>query len=131
MRERADLPRFDRYSIPPREGSIECKFCPARIMPAGARDHMRAKHPEKWEEFLAMRQFVSVEFKEGGRPYAYHYDGEPLAIGDRARVPLGHGEKTVKVIEIWDRPPPFETKAILGLAPADELELKGENDHAE
>jgi hypothetical protein len=47
MREDDRLPRFNRYSIPPREGTVECQFCPSWIKPEGIADHMRAKHPER------------------------------------------------------------------------------------
>lgn len=40
------LPRFNRYSIPPREGTVQCEHCPSWLKPRGLDDHMRAKHPE-------------------------------------------------------------------------------------
>jgi hypothetical protein len=41
---RSALPRFNRYSIPPRPGTIQCKHCPAWVKPNGMHDHMHAKH---------------------------------------------------------------------------------------
>lgn len=38
------LPRANRYSIPPREGTIQCKHCASWVKPIGMRDHMHAKH---------------------------------------------------------------------------------------
>lgn len=50
------------------------------------------------------RQYVAVKFRPGDkRSYTYHNDGEP-----------------VKVVTIGPVIPIFETKAILGLAPAAE-----------
>lgn len=46
MREDDRLPRFNRYSIPPRPGTVQCDHCPAWVKPQGVRDHMKAKHPE-------------------------------------------------------------------------------------
>lgn len=47
MREGDRLPRFNRYSIPPRDGTIQCAHCPAWVKPGrGLADHLRAKHPE-------------------------------------------------------------------------------------
>mgnify|MGYP000339005455 FL=1 len=63
------------------------------------------------------RQFVAVRFNEwSNRPYPYHNDGEPLAIGDVAKVPdpKEDGWKRVEVMAIVDDAPAFPTKAILG-----------------
>jgi hypothetical protein len=39
------LPRFNRYNIPPRPGTIQCKHCPAWLKgEQGMHDHMHAKH---------------------------------------------------------------------------------------
>lgn len=46
MREDDRLPRFNRYSIPPRPGTVQCEHCPSWVKPEGVDDHMRAKHPE-------------------------------------------------------------------------------------
>jgi hypothetical protein len=79
------------------------------------------------------RQFVAIKFREADqRSYTYHNDGPPVSIGDRVLVPSRNGgSQAVIVAGLGIDPPPFETKAILGLEPADELDLKGENDHAE
>lgn len=50
MREDNRLPRFNRYSIPPRAGTVECEHCPAWVKPEGMADHLRAKHPDKIKE---------------------------------------------------------------------------------
>lgn len=68
-----------------------------------------------------MRQFVAVAFRAGDRrTYTYHNDGAPVAIGDRVLIEKrGGGEQAVTVAEISDEDPRFQTKPILGLAPAD------------
>lgn len=76
------------------------------------------------------RQFVAVAFKAGGRPYTYHNDGPPVAIGDLVRVPIRHGVQKAHVVGLEETPPPFETKAILGAEPLFAAEPTGENDHA-
>jgi len=38
------LPRFNRYSIPTRPGTVECTLCPSWVKPEGMADHMRDKH---------------------------------------------------------------------------------------
>lgn len=50
MREDDRLPRFNRYSIPPRAGTVECEHCPSWVKPEGMADHMRAKHPDQAKE---------------------------------------------------------------------------------
>jgi hypothetical protein len=47
QRERVDLPRFNPYSIPPRDGTVQCEHCPRWIKPVGMAQHIRDKHPEK------------------------------------------------------------------------------------
>lgn len=64
-----------------------------------------------------MRQYIEVQFAPGGRPYTYHNDGPPVAIGDRVKVSTPReGEKIVVVSGIDRDAPPYTTKAILGLA---------------
>jgi ABC-type Fe3+/spermidine/putrescine transport system ATPase subunit len=67
-----------------------------------------------------MRQFIAVRFKAGiGRAYTYHNDGEPVAVGDRVLIEKrGGGEQSATVAEIHEDEPPFETKPIIGKAPA-------------
>lgn len=66
----------------------------------------------------ANRQFVACVFREDdARSYTFHNDGEPVAIGDRVRVPgRKFGEQTATVSALVDAAPPFPTKPILGLA---------------
>ena len=67
-----------------------------------------------------MRQFVACVFREGQtRTYTYHNDGEPVAKGDRVQIMArdGIGKQTLIVADLVDKPPQFETKAILGKAP--------------
>lgn len=62
------------------------------------------------------RQFVACKFRsEDKRSYTYHNDGEPLAVGDFAKVMdrSGDGWKRVEVVSIADQAPPFPTKPIL------------------
>lgn len=76
----------------------------------------------------AGRQFVAVAFKEGGRPYTYHNDGEPLALGQLVRVPVRHSEQSGAIVGIEDSPPPFETKPIIGLADAAEAQSEDQKE---
>jgi len=41
------LPRFNRYSIPPAAGTVDCPYCAARPKLNGLADHIKAKHPER------------------------------------------------------------------------------------
>ena len=64
-----------------------------------------------------MTQYVAVKFSPvDSRSYTYHNDGEPLAVGDMAKVPA-RGDpsawRRAKVEAIVDKPD-FDTKAILG-----------------
>lgn len=64
-----------------------------------------------------VRQYVACTFRLGDtRSYTYHNDGEPLVIGDVAKVMdrSGDGWKRVHVVAIGDTPPSFQTKPILG-----------------
>jgi hypothetical protein len=45
MREDDRLPRFNRYLISLRPGTVECRLCPAWVKPEGMADHFKAKHP--------------------------------------------------------------------------------------
>ena len=66
------------------------------------------------------RQYVACAFVEGGRAYTYHFDGEqPLAKGERVVVDGKNGEAKISVVEIVEKPPQFETKAIKGRAPVE------------
>jgi len=56
------------------------------------------------------RQYVVVSFG-GGKPYTYHNDGEPLAVGDRVIVSTLNGSRVVDVVNLLDKPPPFTTQA--------------------
>jgi len=62
------------------------------------------------------RQFVGVDFRPGGRVYTYHWDGEPVTLGDLVRVPekSGDGWKKVRVVEVSWTAPAYATRAILG-----------------
>lgn len=63
------------------------------------------------------RQYLSCEFKPGGRRYTYHHDGEPCAPGDRVNVETRGGSiKPITVAEISPHAPLYETKPIVGLA---------------
>ncbi len=65
------------------------------------------------------RQFVACKFRSSdARTYTYHNDGEPLAIGDKARVeaPRDEGWVTVEVVAITEAPT-FPTKPIIEKAP--------------
>jgi hypothetical protein len=61
------------------------------------------------------RQYIACTFREGDvRKYTYHWDGEPLAVGDRVVVSTDRGASTITVAEIVSEPPRFATKAIAG-----------------
>ena len=61
------------------------------------------------------RQFIECRFRPGDvRSYAYHWDGEPCALGDFVEVETRGGAKArVEVIALLDKAPPFATKPIL------------------
>lgn len=69
-----------------------------------------------------MRQYPEIKFREEDRrTYAYHWDGEPLRVGDMVDVE-GRGGKpaSVKIHFIGMEQPPFATKPIIGKSkPAD------------
>lgn len=66
---------------------------------------------------MSNRQYAACEFKPGSRAYTYHWDGDPLAPGDRVMVEArSGGNQAVSVVSASDQPPPFATKPILGLA---------------
>lgn len=44
---RSALPRFNRYAIPPRNGTVQCALCCSWVKPEGLADHMAAKHPQE------------------------------------------------------------------------------------
>jgi hypothetical protein len=70
---------------------------------------------------MSALQFVAVAFTPGGRRYTYHHGGEPVTVGDRVLVPArGGGTIAVTVEAILDGKPDYETKPIIGLAPADD-----------
>lgn len=66
------------------------------------------------------RQYLSIAFRDGAREYTYHNDGEPVAKGDKVKLPGrkpddGWQRGTVtKVLEDKPADLKFETKAILG-----------------
>lgn len=68
------------------------------------------------------RQYVAAKFRvEDKRTYTYHNDGDPVKPGDRVKVEdrSGDGWKAVHVAEVSYAAPPFATKPVLGLAPAE------------
>ena len=64
-----------------------------------------------------MTQYLACKFSPvDSRSYTYHNDGEPLAVGDMAKVADPRAPdvyKRVKVEAIVDKPT-FDTKPILG-----------------
>lgn len=63
------------------------------------------------------RQYVACKFRPTDtRTYTYHWDGEPLIVGENVKVAdaRSDGWKHVYVVEVSDVPPPFATKPILG-----------------
>ena len=62
-------------------------------------------------------QYVQCKFREeDSRSYTYENEGEPLAVGDMAKVPdrSGDGWKRVYVSGVTDEAPPFPCKPVLG-----------------
>lgn len=84
---------------------------------------------------MSERQYVAVKFRtEDKRSYTYHNDGEPVGAGQQVKIPArGHPPESgewsrATVVEIGvPKPDKFETKGILGLAPAkgDEHTING------
>lgn len=60
------------------------------------------------------RRFYECQFPNSSRLYCYHWDGEPLAKGDKVDVMTDRGELTVAVVAEREQPPSFATKAIIG-----------------
>jgi hypothetical protein len=59
------------------------------------------------------RQFVVVKFNPWDRrTYTYHWDGEPLQVGDECKVQTNNGLGKVTVERLTDRAPDFATKPI-------------------
>ena len=66
------------------------------------------------------RQYIRCKFNEHDyRTYTYHNDGAPVKVGDRVLVENRGIQKIVTVVSIArEAPTKFETKGILGVAPA-------------
>jgi hypothetical protein len=60
------------------------------------------------------RQFLAVRFDGSTRPYTYHNDGPPCAVGDRVRVKTGRTKPVTVTVAGILRRPGFATKPILG-----------------
>lgn len=66
---------------------------------------------------MSNRQFVAVKFhRSDKRQYTYHWDGDPIAPGDKVKVPQASppGWRTLTVESVSWANPPFATKAIIG-----------------
>jgi hypothetical protein len=90
---------------------------------------------------MGKSQFVACSFKPGGRHFTYENKGDPVAVGDRVRVPAPRddGFVIVTVEAIATKAPPFACKEVLGLAgdakpepdkPIDDLLGTGEDRNA-
>jgi hypothetical protein len=67
------------------------------------------------EKIMSNRQYVACTFRPGDvRSYTYHFDGEPLVVGDRCVVSSDRGQQVVTVVKLVADPPSFVTKAIAG-----------------
>jgi hypothetical protein len=74
------LPRFSPYAIPARVGTVECPYCPRKVMPQGLEDHIAAKHPERAEpKTAASGRSADMEPNWGG---------ECMVCGASPTVPL-------------------------------------------
>jgi hypothetical protein len=60
------------------------------------------------------RQYISVQFTPGARPYTYHNDGAPVTIGDLVYVGVGGGQKKRVTVADLVTEPAHETRAIMG-----------------
>lgn len=91
-----------------------------------------AAEPEPKEKVVrpAGRQYLTAKFSpDDERAYTYHNDGEPLAPGERVRVPTkGEGSRTVTVHAIDIETPTFETKGVIGLSPAEDEQAAAKAD---
>lgn len=58
-------------------------------------------------------QHVECKFPNSPKSYCYHWEGEPLAIGDKVDVFTERGDLTVEVVGIRDEAPEFQTKPIV------------------
>ena len=65
-------------------------------------------------------QYVKCTFAPGGRAYTYHWDGEPVKVGNQVEAVTRDGKKKLTVVGVSEDSPPFATKPILGLAPPKE-----------
>ncbi len=65
-------------------------------------------------------QYVRCTFTPGGRAYIYHWDGEPVKVGDQVEAVTRDGKVTLAVVGVSEDSPSFATKPILGLAPPKE-----------
>ncbi len=68
------------------------------------------------------RQYPRCTFKPGGRAYTYHWDGEPVKVGDKIEAEAHDGKATLDVVGVSEDAPPFATKPILGPEPEPEGE---------
>lgn len=61
------------------------------------------------------RQYVSVRFRPWDkRTYTYHWDGEPVNVGEEVKVGTRDGLATVSVEAVTEVAPPYETKPLAG-----------------
>ena len=62
------------------------------------------------------RQYVACKFRpDDRRSYTYHFDGEPLNVGDEVKI-AGRGDEgwqRIYVVAVSDEQPPFDTKPII------------------
>jgi hypothetical protein len=62
-----------------------------------------------------MSRFARCQFGEISRTYTYDTNGHEVAVGDSVLVPTPRGDTAiVKVVELTDEEPPFETRPIVG-----------------
>lgn len=67
-------------------------------------------------------QYVEVKFRPWDkRAYTYHWDGEPLNIGQTVRVETRDGWQAVEVVGVSEVKPPFPTKPISLEPPAQDV----------
>lgn len=61
------------------------------------------------------RQYVTIRFRAWDkRTYTYHWDGEPVNVGDTVKVETRDGWTAVSVEAVTEVAPPYVTKAIAG-----------------
>lgn len=75
------------------------------------------------------RQYVACKFRpDDRRSYTYHFDGEPLSVGDEVKI-AGRGDEgwqRVYVVAVNNEQPPFDTKPIIEKIQPEQADMLGD-----